>query len=68
MSIAERARGRPGSPRRTRSRRDTTTKCPSLLGFVQLDLAKVGTYTLTLGPTPVDDFNVVYERTWVVAQ
>ncbi|MBX3203299.1 MAG: hypothetical protein KF850_04005 [Labilithrix sp.] len=45
---------------------DRTSKCPSLVSFVQLDLAKVGTYVLTLGPTPVDDLHIVYERTWVV--
>lgn len=46
---------------------DGTGRCPGLVSFVQLDLAKVGTYALTLGPTPVDDLHIVYERTWVIA-
>ncbi len=45
---------------------DSTSRCPSLVSFVQLDLAKVGTYALTLGPTPVDDLHIVYERSWIV--
>jgi len=47
---------------------DDTELCADLSAFVQFDLTKVGTYVVELGPTPLDNFRIVYERTWIVAR